>query len=69
MCLPLPNESRLLSLGPSTPCPEDWELHSELFAGVVRSVQLEFADLPTVSAPLYDTLDEAVAQRVKAAFE
>ncbi|MEU1290035.1 hypothetical protein [Kitasatospora sp. NPDC005856] len=66
--LPLPNESQLLSLELSTPCPEDWVLYSELFAGVVRSIHLEFADLPTVSEPLYDTVDEAVAQRVKAAF-
>ncbi|MET8540741.1 hypothetical protein ABZW03_08820 [Kitasatospora sp. NPDC004799] len=66
--LPLPNESQLLSLELSTPCPEDWELYSELFAGVVRSIHLEFADLPTVSEPLYDTVDEEVAERVKAAF-
>ncbi|MFF4384042.1 hypothetical protein [Kitasatospora sp. NPDC001547] len=66
--LPLPNESQLLSLELSTPCPEDWELYSELFADVVRSIHLEFADLPTVSEPLYDTVDEEVAERVKAAF-
>ncbi|MFD4658388.1 hypothetical protein ACFWP2_22475 [Kitasatospora sp. NPDC058444] len=66
--LPLPNESQLLSLELSTPCPEDWVLYSELFADVVRSIHLEFADLPTVSEPLYDTVDEAVAQRVRAAF-
>ncbi|MEV7188803.1 hypothetical protein [Kitasatospora sp. NPDC093102] len=66
--LPLPNESQLLSLELSTPCPEDWELHSELFADVVRSIHLEFADLPILSEPLYDSVDEEVAQRVKAAF-
>ncbi|RGD61633.1 hypothetical protein DR950_31250 [Kitasatospora xanthocidica] len=66
--LPLPNESQLLSLELSTPCPEDWVLYSELFADVVRSIHLEFADLPTVSEPMYDTVDEEVAQRVKAAF-
>ncbi|MFE7591555.1 hypothetical protein ACFU6K_19320 [Kitasatospora sp. NPDC057512] len=66
--LPLPNESQLLSLELSTPCPEDWVLYSELFADVVRSIHLEFADLPTVSEPLYDTVDEEVAQRVRAAF-
>lgn len=66
--LPLPNESQLLSLELSTPCPKDWVLYSELFADVVRSIHLEFADLPTVSEPLYDTVDEEVAQRVRAAF-
>ncbi|MBD0670602.1 hypothetical protein [Streptomyces sp. CBMA156] len=70
--LPLPNESQLLSLELSTPCPEDWELYSELFADVVRSIHLEFADLPTVSEALYGPLEEPVAeamgQRVKAAF-
>ncbi|MEU3567256.1 hypothetical protein AB0E96_02315 [Kitasatospora sp. NPDC036755] len=66
--LPLPNEVELLSLELSTPCPEDWELYSELFADVVRSIHLEFADLPTLSAPMYDTVDEEMAQRVKAAF-
>ncbi|MFJ9446562.1 hypothetical protein ACIRRH_32575 [Kitasatospora sp. NPDC101235] len=66
--LPLPNESQLLSLELSTPCPEDWVLYSELFADVVRSIHLEFADLPTASEPLYDSVDEEVAQRVKAAF-
>ncbi|GAA1396607.1 hypothetical protein GCM10009639_32960 [Kitasatospora putterlickiae] len=44
--LPLPNEFQLLSLELSTPCAEDWELYSEVFAGIVRSVHLEFADLP-----------------------
>ncbi|MFJ6384461.1 hypothetical protein ACIQI7_31215 [Kitasatospora sp. NPDC092039] len=66
--LPLPNESQLLMLELSTPCAEDWELYSELFADVVRSIHLEFADLPTLSEPLYDTVDEDVAERVKAAF-
>ncbi|MFI2612695.1 hypothetical protein [Kitasatospora sp. NPDC018619] len=66
--LPLPNESQLLSLELSTPCLEDWELYSELFADVVRSIHLEFADLPAFSPPMYETVDEVVAQRVRAAF-
>ncbi|MFE6867611.1 hypothetical protein ACFVFS_13700 [Kitasatospora sp. NPDC057692] len=67
--LPLPDESRLLSLELSTPCAEDWELYSEVFAGIVRSVHLEFADLPlsdpgaAVPVPAAD-----VEARVRAAF-
>ncbi|MGW6914537.1 hypothetical protein ACWGB8_12055 [Kitasatospora sp. NPDC054939] len=45
--LPLPNGRQLLSMELSTPCTQDWELYSELFADLVRSIHLEFADLPT----------------------
>ncbi|MER7708838.1 hypothetical protein ABTX81_38920 [Kitasatospora sp. NPDC097605] len=68
--LPLPNESQLLSLELSTPCAEDWELYSEVFAGIVRSVHLEFADLPlSDSAPVpAPSPAPEVESRIRAAF-
>ncbi|KJS57566.1 hypothetical protein VM98_00150 [Streptomyces rubellomurinus subsp. indigoferus] len=65
--LPLPNETELLTLELSTPCPEEWELYSELFAGVVRNLYLEFADLPYAAGPV-EPPDEELAARVRAAF-
>ncbi|MFE7558548.1 hypothetical protein [Kitasatospora sp. NPDC057500] len=60
----------MLSLELSTPCAEDWELYSEVFAGIVRSVHLEFADLPLparVPAPA-PTPSPDVEAKVRAAF-
>ncbi|MGA5821389.1 hypothetical protein ACPC54_26390 [Kitasatospora sp. NPDC094028] len=65
--LPLPNETELLTLELSTPCPEEWELYSELFAGVVRNLYLEFADLRYATGPAGPP-DQALAARVRAAF-
>ncbi|MFB7475703.1 hypothetical protein [Kitasatospora sp. NPDC056184] len=68
--LPLPNESQLLSLELSTPCAEDWELYSEVFAGIVRSVHLEFADLPLSDpGPMAESAPSAAVEaKVRAAF-
>lgn len=66
--LPLPNGRQLLSLELSTPCHRDWELYSEVFAGVVRSLHLEFADLPLVVPPRREGTGAPGGSRVRAAF-
>ncbi len=74
--LPLPNEREMLSLELSTPCAEDWELYSEVFADIVGSIHVEFAAVEMAAAePVADLAgdgseggDGDSAARISAAF-
>ncbi|MFC8449969.1 hypothetical protein [Kitasatospora sp. NPDC057223] len=68
--LPLPNEREMLSLELSTPCAEDWELYSEVFADIVGSIHVEFAAVE-MAVPEPGTeggVDGDSAARISAAF-